>query len=339
MGFRSLACLWVALCVCILLLTASDVPFEADKYDLVAPIRGDRSVERTRVEPEFEKIATLSSGDNYTIYDPSTVEISDAGTVYVIDAGDFTVKSFTPEGEHLATFDGGRGRGPGQLLSYTDIGVWNDSLLYVADPRQRRVSFYEKDGTFSRAENYDGVGSYRVAWARDGTHYVVCEFLLPTQPFMRIITPDRQLDITRRPSRSAAPIIQDGYVRALDERAIYVPKHLPVLLTYSPEDTTGVATPTPDYGKDLPAPREGGGAPSGFTNGRPTLSGGVLSVQIPTEAQGVGFDLYDANTMKYMHTVDVPVEDAEAWYAHAHNLVATSRDTTVNLYRVAPSRK
>jgi len=62
-------------------------------------------------------------------------------------------------------------------------------------------------------------------------------------------------------------------------------------------------------------------------------------VQIPTEAQGVGFDLYDANTMKYMHTVDVPVEDAEAWYAHAHNIVATSRDTTVNLYRVAPSRK
>ncbi len=339
MTLRFLMRSWALLLVVSLLLVASDSRPAENTYDLVAPIRGDQSVERTRVEPEFEQIATLSSGDDYMLYNPSTVRMGDDGVLYVLDSGDYTVKSFTQGGDYLATFKGGRGRGPSQFLSFTDVGVWNDSLVYVADPRQRRVSFFEKDGDFVRVEDYHEISPYRLAWTDDATKYVLPPTPLPTVPFMRIVAQDRPLDIVRLPSRSAERILQIGDLCTSDGKVIFVPKYLPVLLAYAPEDTTGVAYPTPDYGRDLPTPREGGRAPAEYFNGRPTLSGGVLSVQKPTQAEGVAFDLYNVGGMEYMRTVELPVEDARAWYAYGQNLAATIHDATVNLYRISHSGK
>lgn len=75
------------------------------------------------------------------------------GHLAIVYAGDYRLKAFTPAGEHVATYGNGRGRGPGRVITLTDGGVWRDSLVYLVDPRQRRVSFFDEEGDFMRAED------------------------------------------------------------------------------------------------------------------------------------------------------------------------------------------
>lgn len=157
---------------------------------------------------------------------------------------------------------------------------------------------------------------------------------------MRIETPDDERIIARPPVRGVEPIVLDGVLHTVGRRALFVMRRAPVILTYAPEDTTGTAYPTPDWGRELPTPEEVKRNPQ-MVNADPTLSGGVLSVRTsnPT-AGGIGFDLYDARAMEYLRSVRMPIEVEpasyiEAIYAYGEDLVATVRDTTVSLYRVS----
>ncbi len=305
-----------------------------NKYKLSVEVHGDQSIERVWTRSDVVEIASLSHRKRYTLYNPSAIKAGDNGMLYVFDFGDYKVKSFSYEGEHLATYGLGRGRGPGQFMMMTDVGVRNDSLVYIADPRQRRVSFFSMNGDFIRTEEYDPP-PYKLVRDESGDTYLTPPTILPNAPFMKILSPGDEATISTPPSHVEDKILLDGALQAAGEKAVFVPRYLPVILTYSSEDTSGIAYPTPDYGLDLPRPRGGGRmAPANHLNGNPTISGGVLSVQKPVkEDGGIAFDLYDAETMKYMHSLRLPIDGESAVYLHGESLVAAVRDTTVSIYR------
>jgi hypothetical protein len=305
-------------------------------YHLTADIHGDPSLERTWVEPEVEEVAALSSGDEYTLYTPNALEIGADGRLYVFDYGNNRIKAFTLEGTYLRRYGKGEGRGPGQMLQMTDLGVWRDSLVYVADPRQRRVAFFDRDtGAFVQHEDVEG-GALRFSWVRDSIRYAVV--LSPaSRDFLRMTTKGgRQHTISHPVSTDVSSLTLGGTLQVLQERALYVPRYFPVILTFAPDDTVGDAYPTPDY-ESAPVPE------ARTENGRPTrpptnpvqggssLHRGTLAVQ-RTGVDSIEFDLYDADAMTYRHTVRLPIEQDLAVYGRGHVVVA--QDTTVHIYRV-----
>lgn len=142
-----------------------------DAYGLTTRIQGDRSFERSWIEAHIDTFFVVSKGDAYTLYNPGGIWMGTSNLLYIADS-DFTVKAFTLKGDYVATYGTGRGRGPGQMMTMTDGGVWNDSLFYVADPRQRRVSFFNENGDFVRSTNFDRP-VYRIARANDEIKYMV----------------------------------------------------------------------------------------------------------------------------------------------------------------------
>lgn len=212
-------------------------------YHLTTDIKGDPSIERTRVEREVEEVAALSSGEEYTLYMPNALEIGSDGRVYVFDYGNNQIKAFTRDGEYLRTYGKGEGRGPGQMITMLDVGVWQDSLVYVVDGRQRRVLYFRHDtGVFIRHESYES-GISRFARTGDSTTYA--GVVGPERPdFLRMTTRDGQQKMVSRPlSEEVSGLTLDGILQATEDRALYVFRYFPVILTYAPEDTTGVATP------------------------------------------------------------------------------------------------
>lgn len=317
-----------------------------DDYGLTAEIKGDRSLTRRWVKRPAEKITTLSEGEGYTLFTPGlAATVSNEGHIYVPDRGSYTVKAFTLEGEYVATYGRGRGRGPGEVMIVTDVGTWKDSLIYLVDPRVGRVSLFEKSGEFVRTEPYRARIA-RIAIANDSTVYGATPPSTPT--FLRITVPtNRQLTISRLFSDEVHPIMLDGWLHTIEDRVVYVPSYFPVLLSFSPADTSGIAHPTPDYGQPRPKARTRNSgqvrAPSSGTrfHRQSTLHNGVLAVEVPdSKNDNLRFDLYDAQEMEYTRSVQVSVEGSDAIYVHgeAKDIIATVDEATVNIYHVQNSR-
>jgi hypothetical protein len=313
---------------------------QPDRYDLDIPIRGDTTIERTWVEPSFEHIATVSEGDDYTLHNPFVGEVNDDGTAYIVDVKDRRIKAFTSSGEYVATYGEGPGPNPGEITRPTDIGLQGDSLVYVADPQLRKVSYFAQDGSFVRADRYE-TSPYQVAWTDASVQYIVPP---PPEapPFMQMTTPDREQQVAL-PLSIESPVMLDGMLHPIGDKAVFVMRYLPVMLTYSPDDLAGTAFPTPDYGEDLPSPQRGGRmVPQMALNGRSTVSGGTLSIQVPASEDGhLAFDLYDIDSMAYVQTIQFPIEvdramqgRAEAEYAHGPRSLVVVKDANVHFYRV-----
>lgn len=235
------------------------------------------------------------------------------------------------------------------MMSMTDRGIWRDSLLYVVDARQRRVLFFDRDsGKYVRSESYD-VPLSHLAYPHDSMKYVEAAGRrsdFRRSDFLIMTTPNRQISVSRVLSRDIHPIALGGFLHTYQGRAVFVPYYFPVVLSYAPDDTTGIAYPTPDYGHvPVPEPQaenEGRGlmvrAPSHAVNGYSELIDGVLSVQYPhTSEDSIAFDLYDADDVDYLHTVRFPIQRETAVYGGG--IVASSRDTTVHVYEVERLKK
>ncbi len=103
---------------------------------------------------------------------PIGVAVSQAGEVFVSDAGAQRVVVFGPEGQYLRAF-GKEGKGPGELDRPMHLTIGPDGLLYVAEYDNDRVSVFRPDGAFVRhlsAHELDAPGG--VAVDQRGTVFI-----------------------------------------------------------------------------------------------------------------------------------------------------------------------
>lgn len=194
-------------------------------------------------------------------------------------------------------------------------------------------------GNFVRTESFS-TRVARLVWTRDSTEYAITS---PSSPSYLLIRPSTGRQITLSPpfEEEVNPILLDGWLHPLQKRVVHVPMYFPVLLVFSPEDTTGVVHPTPDYGRPRPKAKvEKQGrvvrAPSTFFQRNSVLRSGILSVLISPRSNHLEFDLYDAKDLKYKHSVQLPLEPTDAIYVPRTDtdIVATVREATVNIYEV-----
>lgn len=80
----------------------------------------------------------------YMFFRPRTVDVDSGGSLYVLDAGDKTVRVYDSEGEFVRRM-GREGQGPGEFQDPSLMVMWSDTLA-VYDWRLRRLSVFSTEG-------------------------------------------------------------------------------------------------------------------------------------------------------------------------------------------------
>ena len=109
----------------------------------LSPAWGDE----LRVGLEFvQRIGGIDVVDeNYMLHQPRDVAIDSDGNIYVLDAGNFRIQKYSPEGNYLDTY-GRRGQGPGEFENPVSIDIDSDGNISVADQGNNRVIVLSPEG-------------------------------------------------------------------------------------------------------------------------------------------------------------------------------------------------
>jgi hypothetical protein len=95
--------------------------------------------ERFWKEVTFEKIAVVEEG----LQRPLSVRPYKDHSFLLSDFGDMIVKKYGYDGELMAHFGKGEGRGPGEMLGLMDIQVDSDNQIWVLDPANSRITVFD----------------------------------------------------------------------------------------------------------------------------------------------------------------------------------------------------
>ncbi len=84
------------------------------------------------------------------------------GRIVVANGGSYQLLLFERAGQPHAT-SGGKGGGPGQFHQLTFVSVGRGDSVFAYDTRERRVSVFDKNGTFARAVTLRGLDTLGIA--------------------------------------------------------------------------------------------------------------------------------------------------------------------------------
>ena len=110
-------------------------------------------------------------------YHPEEIAVDSAANVYVVDAGNYRIQKFGPDGT-LITRWGTEGSGDGEFGMPTGIAIDGSDNVYVVDTGHCRIQAFESDGRFVRkwgtCGNNDGGFKFPtgIAISGDGNIYV-----------------------------------------------------------------------------------------------------------------------------------------------------------------------
>ncbi|MGD8536333.1 MAG: 6-bladed beta-propeller, partial [Candidatus Aminicenantes bacterium] len=86
--------------------------------------------------------------ENYMFNQPQIINVSEDGSIFVLDGRDVCIKVYDRQGKYQRTI-GRQGQGPGEFSSgflYFDIS--SDGKIYIMDCRNSCVIIMDKDGAF-----------------------------------------------------------------------------------------------------------------------------------------------------------------------------------------------
>jgi hypothetical protein len=336
--------------VVILVVTTScnDKDNARDRYKINANIVNKKEPERKYIDIKYRKVKEISGNKEFSFYDPRISQRDDQGNIYLNDYGDMKLKVFSKNGNYINTYGEGIGRGPGEAMNIISSGKVRDSIIYIADSRSNRLNLFNIDGELLESKLKKDDPIYRYDVSDNGTVYLVTSPV--SDIFMKIYNNKDTVKINkfRNVRNSIKSSIKDGgNISAYKDGVLFVPRYYPVIVRYSMKDTTGIAYPTPDYGKESPSTtvEEGESSrsvrpPSTPVHADFTLIKDQLSIQIPCageEENKICFDIYNPKNMKYKYSISLPIREASALYWNGR--VVAPKDTTVSIYRVSRTGK
>lgn len=115
-----------------------------------------------RYRVEFEIGGEMESEENY-FFRVSEIALDSKGNLFVLDASNFCVKKFDPEGRHLTTFSR-QGEGPGEMQQGFAMAVGPDDRVYLYDLRLRRFTIFDNEGRLSETI---GLHEFGLRWIID----------------------------------------------------------------------------------------------------------------------------------------------------------------------------
>lgn len=98
---------------------------------------------------KLEPVMTIGELDgtdeNVLFHKPYDFAVAPDGTIVIVDAGNFRIQKFSPEGEFLASF-GRKGQGPGEFQVMGGMTIDDQGRMYVADLNTNTIKVFSSDG-------------------------------------------------------------------------------------------------------------------------------------------------------------------------------------------------
>jgi len=98
----------------------------------------------------FEEELAIGEDDGVgeiILFQPGAYLVDSDGNIYICDRSDQKIKVFDNDGVYFNSF-GGKGSGPGEFQSFGRMLWLPDERMIISDYRNRRTSFFKKDGEF-----------------------------------------------------------------------------------------------------------------------------------------------------------------------------------------------
>jgi len=98
-------------------------------------------------------IGVEEGDEKYMLNEPQYVQVTDDGSIYVLDWGDTCIKAYDGKGQYLRTI-GREGVGPGEFSTPVYMDISADGKIFLMDGRNQRVVVFSTDGNY--------LGSFRI---------------------------------------------------------------------------------------------------------------------------------------------------------------------------------
>lgn len=102
-----------------------------------------------KIALEFVKQIGVFEGpdENYMFYLPYDIEKDSDGNIYILDAGNYRIQKFDPDGKYLATLGSGRrGQGPSEFERPISLEIDSEGNLYVGNDINNLVIILNSQG-------------------------------------------------------------------------------------------------------------------------------------------------------------------------------------------------
>ncbi len=183
----------------------------------------------------LDSLHYLPVDDSVMLYLPGSVLKGPGKNVYVGDYGDMSVKAFDSLGRHIKTYGQGIGSAPGEVLQMGNLGTIGDSVVFVYDSMNRRLTYFQPDGSLLSMEEPDNrfrrmviTNNGRKYWLISSDYgyreFFVTSSKVDTLTFGRLL--DENLHVRNK-------YLLPGNLRAYGEDVLFVPDLYPTLIRYN----------------------------------------------------------------------------------------------------------
>ena len=312
--------------------------------DLTVEVQLQSRTDRNWRHVSLRRLYEVPREPDVVLYNPGPIISGPDGTWYCIDFGDLKIKRFDQVGNFVQAY-GGNGEGPGEFSSIWDAAVLGDSILYAADHRLRRVSFFDVESA-AYLHSISDMQALRYRMTRGGRAYWFDVSFGATSLFgtSRAGKEARQFGTLIEDQTSWDKFVFDGRIIPHREHMIHVLHYYPVIIQYDSTGSVVYARGTPDLGRvDIPRLEKiptGGGlfaarVDGRIINGSSAVYGDELVVYSKPTDSSRAFDLYDALTGDYKSSIAAPLGRSRSLsYDPTRERIWHVRDTTIVVYAV-----
>jgi hypothetical protein len=221
--------------ICFFVLSCSSGEGEATlgKFLFLEKAEEQQTSERVWKPVSVSRLFELPVEGEIMLYKPGWVVPDTNGDFYVVDYGAYQVFRFDSKGNYIMSYGSGVGSAPGEVVSISSVEVASDSLIYVTDSNNARISSFSKEtGRFIDSRTFDrGEVPRRHAITDTGIEYFFrafneiafkSNFRDGSVEFGDLVEGDRRV----------SHLVTAGMIEPYKDRMIYVPTRFPVIMVY-----------------------------------------------------------------------------------------------------------
>ena len=329
--------------ICFLVLSCSTEEDEATLGDFLFLEKAEEQKTKQRIlkNVSVNKIFEFSENEDFTLYDPSYIIPDTNGDVYVVDYGTYRILQFDSEGNYIMSYGNGIGNAPGEFVSITAVEVTSDSIIYVTDPNNLRISSFSKStGNFIDYRVFDRKETpYRHVVTDTGIEYIFRAFntlSFESNSMGRSVTFGKLVEGDRFISR----LVADGMMETYKDWMIFVPFRFPIIMVYDVNGSLVRAKRTMTFDR-FEEPQILLDVTNGFESYKVEgdyVNGFILSIvedelllQSPKDSEDLIIDVYEAGSIEYKYSFRL---DYYPSYITKERVYQPTREGTVIVYSI-----
>ena len=223
----------VLICFFVLSCSSGEGKATFGEFLLLEKAEEQQTQERDWKSVSVSRMFELPADGEIMLYNPQYIIPGSNGDVYVVDYGVYQILRFDSKGNYIMSYGSGAGRAPGEFVNITNVEVASDSLIYVTDPGNARISSFSKaTGNFIDSRVFDGQDTpSRHAITDTGIEYFFRSFNeLAFESNFR----DRSVEFGElvEGDHSLSTAVAAGMMETYKDWMIFVPFRFPVIMVY-----------------------------------------------------------------------------------------------------------